>query len=312
MILYHYVYRSSLFARASREKSRLATPSPCTSKSSHVNYRFLSLPEKVERLRQLRTENLALKRKISNMESKISDIISEEGIELDDETTLDLQQIMTEQESNINKLPEDSFRRIYWRQQKEAFTRHKNGIRWHPLMIRWCLYLHHLSSKAYTTLRESGCLHLPSERTLRDYSHCVESGSGFSEKVDEQLMLASKMKSSPEWHRLVLLLIDEMYIKESLVYNKHTGKMVGFVDLGTVNNHLLSFEELVSSDSESAPTLATSMMVFMVKGLFTPFRFPYLQLPCSTITGDLIFEPFWEAVFRLERIGFKVSICIYI
>ena len=172
-------------------------------------------------------------------------------------------------------------------------------------MIHWCLYFHHLSSKAYTTLRESGCLHLPSERTLNDYSHCYESGSGFSEKVDEQLMLASKMKSS-EWHRLVLLLIDENILKKSLVYNKHTGKMVGFVDLGTVNNHLLSFKKLVPSDSESAPTLATSMM----KGLFTHFRFPYLQLTFSTKNGDLIFEPFWEAIFRLERTGFKVSICI--
>ena len=139
-------------------------------------------------------------------------------------------------------------------------------------MIHWCLYLHHLSSKAYTTLRESGCLHLPSERTLNDYSHCYESGSGFLEKVDEQLMLASKMKSS-EWHRLVLLLIDENILKKSLVYNKHTGKMVGFVDLGTVNNHLLFFEKLVPSDSESAPTLATSMM----KGLFT-LSFPIFAI----------------------------------
>uniref|UniRef100_A0A1X7TYC1 Transposable element P transposase-like RNase H domain-containing protein n=1 Tax=Amphimedon queenslandica TaxID=400682 RepID=A0A1X7TYC1_AMPQE len=48
------------------------------------------------------------------------------------------------------------------------------------------------------------------------------------------------------------------------------------------------------------------MMVLMVKELFTHFRFSYLQLPCSTITGDLIFEPFWETIFRLERIGFKV------
>uniref|UniRef100_A0A1X7TXX8 Uncharacterized protein n=1 Tax=Amphimedon queenslandica TaxID=400682 RepID=A0A1X7TXX8_AMPQE len=90
-------YRSSLFARASCEKSRLTTPSPCTSKSSHVNYIFLSSPKKVKRLRQLRTENLALKGKISNIETKIGDIISDKGMELDDETTSNLQQVMTEQ-----------------------------------------------------------------------------------------------------------------------------------------------------------------------------------------------------------------------
>ena len=179
-LFFDFIYRSSLFARASREKSRLTTPSPCTSKSSHVNYRFLSSPEKVERLRQLRTENLAMKRKIGNLEARINDIICNEGIELDDDTTSDLHQIMMENDSTISKLPEDSFQRICWKQQKEAVEKHRNGMRWHPLMICWCLYSHHLSSKAYANLRATGCLHLPSERTLRDYSHCFESESGFS------------------------------------------------------------------------------------------------------------------------------------
>ena len=111
-------------------------------------------------MRQLRTENLAMKWKIANLEAKINDIICKEGIELDDET---LHPIMMEHDSTISRFPEDSFQRIYWKQEKEAFEKHKNCIRWHPLMIRWCLYLHHLSSKAYATLRETGCLHLPSE-----------------------------------------------------------------------------------------------------------------------------------------------------
>ena len=209
-----------------------------------MNYRFLSSPEKVERLRQIRTENLAMKRKIGNLEARINDIICNEGIELDDDTTSDLHQIMMENDSTISKLPEDSFQRICWKQQKEAVEKQRNGMRWHPLMIRWCLYLHHLSSKAYANLRATGCLHLPSEHTLRCYSHCFESESGFSDQVDEQIMLAAKIESSPEWHRFVVLLMDEMYVKESLVYNQHTGKMVGFVDLGSVNNRL-SFEKSV-------------------------------------------------------------------
>ena len=181
-------------------------------------------------------------------------------------------------------------------------------MRWHPLMIRWCLYLQHLSNKAYDTLRASGCVHLPSQRTLRDYSHCYESGTGFSDTVDEQILRAAKLSTSPDFHRLVLLLIDEMHIKESLVYNKHTDSMMGFVNLGSVNNHLLSFEKSVCANAETPalPTLATSMIVFMVRGLFTSFQFVYAQFPCSAITGELLFKPFWEAVFRLERIGFKV------
>ena len=36
----------------------------------------------------------------------------------------------------------------------------------HPLIIKWCLYMQHRSSGAYETLRSSGLLKLPSQRTL--------------------------------------------------------------------------------------------------------------------------------------------------
>ena len=60
------------------------------------------------------------------------------------------------------------------------------------------------------------------------------------------------------------------------MYDKHTGKMVGFCNLGDVNNHLLSFERsLGEDDSDVLPVLAKTMMVFMVRGLFTPLRLLY-------------------------------------
>ena len=44
----------------------------------------------------------------------------------------------------IKDLPSDSFRRVFWEQQVEA-AKQKNArtMKWHPLMIRWCLYLRH-------------------------------------------------------------------------------------------------------------------------------------------------------------------------
>ena len=135
---------------------------------------------------------------------------------LDDSTTLDLHQIMLEEEEQVaQKFPPGSFQDIFWQQQKEAASRsgkEKRGMRWHPLMIKWCLYLRHQSSKAYETLRESGCIHLPSQRTLRDYTHCVQSGAGFSAEVDRQLLQAANFRSCPEWHKLVVLLLDDMHV----------------------------------------------------------------------------------------------------
>ena len=100
-----------------------------------------------------------------------------------------------------------------------------------------------------------------------------------------------------------------MYIKESLVYDKHNGSLIDFTNLGETNNHLLEFERHVNSNtacSNSLEPLAKTMLVFMVCGMFSKLQFPYVQFPCCTITGDLLFDPFWEAVRQIEMCGLKV------
>lgn len=76
------------------------------------------------------------------------------------------------------------------------------------------------------------------------------------------------MTTCPEWHKLVILLLDEIHIKENLVFDKHNGKMVGFVDLGNINNHLLAFEKSVTND-EKLLVLANSKTAIMVSGIFS-------------------------------------------
>ncbi len=76
-----------------------------------------------------------------------------------------------------------------------------------------------------------------------------------------------------------------------------------------MNDHLLALERSVVQDKPDKERLAKTMMVFMVRGLFTPLRFPYAQFPCGSVTGDLLFYPFWQAVYILERMGLKV--CVY-
>ena len=108
------------------------------------------------------------------------------------------------------------------------------GMRWHPLMIRWCLYLRHksvitihnyhtihvydaqLPGAAYDALRTSGCIRLPSQRTLRDYTHYIKSSSGFSTDVDKMLMDAARITTCPEREKYVILLLDEMHVRDDL------------------------------------------------------------------------------------------------
>ena len=98
----------------------------------------------------------------------------------------------------------------------------------------------------------------------------------------------------------MMLLLDEMHIKEGLVYDKHSGKLIGFVDLGDINNHLLQLEKSLMQ-GQSLQSLSKSMLVVMIRALFSSFQFPYAQFPCSSLTGDQLFNVFWEAVDRLER-----------
>lgn len=176
---------------------------------------------------------------------------------------------------------------------------------------RWALYLKHQSNKCYQALRESKCIVLPSQRTLRDYTHYLNSTSGFSFEADEELIRVAKPELTEEFKKCVCITIDEMHIKENLVFNKHTGALVGYVDIGDINNLLLKFERSVNSQSTTGTTssplqLAKSTLVYFVCGLFSKLRFPFAYFPVLKLSGDLIFKPFWECVKRLEFCGLKV------
>ncbi|WAR11614.1 hypothetical protein MAR_025794 [Mya arenaria] len=69
--------------------------------------------------------------------------------------------------------------KTFWQQWKKS-TSKNNGIRWHPMIIRWCLYLQHTSNKSYKALRQSGFIKMPSSHTLFDNSHFTKSTNGIT------------------------------------------------------------------------------------------------------------------------------------
>lgn len=85
--------------------------------------------------------------------------------------------------------------------------------------------MRHLSGKGYETLRQSGAIHLPSQRTLRDYTYYTEAKHGFSVTVDNQLRNMAKIDTCTEREKYVVLLMDEMHIRDDIVYDKHTGTL---------------------------------------------------------------------------------------
>ena len=158
-----------------------------------------------------------------------------------------------------------------------------------------------MSSCTYHALRSSGFLKLPSERTLRDYTHYFQNKSGFQDEVNQQLLEeVEKLKLSAE-RQYVGVLIDEMKVKEGLVYNKISGEIVGFTNLGDVNEQLLRLEQ-----GDEHPPVAKYVLVLMVRGLVFKLEFPYAHFGTRGITSELLFPIVWEAIRRLEASGLKV------
>ena len=63
----------------------------------------------------------------------------------------------------------------------------------------------------------------------------------FSSYRQGALDTLDRQNLTQEWQKLVVLLLVEVYIREEVVYNKHTGQILGLSDVGNVNNHLLRY-----------------------------------------------------------------------
>ena len=266
---------------------------------SHVNYRYLDSRSKVIRMRKLQKE-LKRKREALNRKNKIlSNIIRQGSLPVDKELHSDLVSIMNKHLPKSEK-PED-FKSLFWKQQLQAFSYNSNkSMKWHPVMIRFCLYLHHKSSSAYEQLRKSGVIRLPSGRTLRDYRQFSPAASGFSNINDKQLRDLARQKTSLQNAKYLNILVDEMHVKEGLVYSKATGTIVGFYDMGDLNNEFSEYEKIVKS-SNSKPlrrTPAKSLLMFMVRGLVSDLTFPYAMFPSKSLKGCDMFSLLWEAIER--------------
>jgi len=98
------------------------------------------------------------------------------------------------------------------------------------------------------------------------YTHYTKATVGVSSVVDRQLYHAVKLDNCKEMVKQMIILLDDMYIKDSLVYDKHSRELIGFTDLGDINFHLTKLEQCVTGGSQP---LATTIMSFMVKGLFS-------------------------------------------
>ena len=80
--------------------------------------------------------------------------------------------------------------------------------------------------------------------------------NGFFNAKDKQLRDLASQKGQQHRSKYVIILVDEMHVKEGLVYSKATGALVVYYnignalvvycDIGELNNKFAEYERLVS------------------------------------------------------------------
>ena len=141
---------------------------------------------------------------------------------------------------------------------------------------------------------------------MRDYKHSSVSKSGFSVDTDLQLLDLLKDQKPAHLAKYVTVVLDEMYVKEGLVFEKSSGAVIGYSDLGDINNILQDVERQFKNPDDYQRPLAKVMLVFMVRGLFTSMKFVYAQFPAASTKGADLFPIFRQVLFRLTRLGICV------
>ena len=173
---------------------------------------------------------------------------------MDQTSAAEVNDLVNDCRSNVEStFPEGSFQRIFWDEQvKYNKCKSKSAMRWHPLIVKWALLMKSKSSRAYQAMKDLGFIHLPSERTLYDYSHCIESKMGFVpgavKMLSDECQAKGMYNSDEPWKSYVGLLQDEIKVKEDLVFCPSTGQLVGYIHLDETSNVIMDLENQLGRD----------------------------------------------------------------
>ena len=228
-----------------------------------------------------RLECKQLEGRIKELEAKIND----DGVGISGSLENDILKIMGGQ--NLEATPHMKF---FWEQQMKLLQSEKFGRRYHPQIIRFALSLHRKSPAAYRELRDSGALILPSERVLRDYKNYFKPKAGLNiENIDH---LQKKASSLSGIQRYVVVVMDEMKIQSNLVFDKHSGDLIGFVDLG---DPMTNYASLGDED-----VIATHALAFLVRGMCSDLKHVIAYYFTENVTSYQLMSLFWKVIGVLE------------
>uniref|UniRef100_A0A7M5XKE5 Transposable element P transposase-like RNase H domain-containing protein n=2 Tax=Clytia hemisphaerica TaxID=252671 RepID=A0A7M5XKE5_9CNID len=259
------------------------------------NFAPLSVTSKervVLTLKATRQENKKLKAENDRLTKQLQEALHKNSVDVQEDLSDDLMKI-------FDGVPQENitpFMRLFWTEQmKYIRCTNKKQLRYHPAIIKYCLNICAKSSAAYKQLKldlenGTGVLVLPSQRTLRQYRNYVKPEHGFNPQITKDLAEMTAGFSSAD--KYVSIVIDEMKVQEDLVWDRSSGELIGFLDLGNE-----SMNESTITDREK---LASHVMVFLVKSIKNKLSFSFANFATDGASAAQIHLLFWKCVAILE------------
>ena len=180
------------------------------------------------------------------------------------------------------------FVKLFWEEQTKYNS--MGSVRYHPMIIRFALSLAIKSPAAYEELRKSGIMILPCRRTLRDYKNAITPSTGFNPGVIAELRKMCQDLNDLE--KFVVLSFDEVKIQSNLIFDKHSGRIIGFVDFGD--------EDINTGTLTSVNNVATHVMSFHLRTFLGHVKFHLGFFATEGALSFQIYPLFWKAVGLLE------------
>ena len=182
-----------------------------------------------------------LRKSLSKMKNFVTVVVEHKGEHVPEELHDICSKICSDEQDIIKEFKSDSPQYLLLQQQKKQLTfRNSKSMKWHPVMLRWCISIFLKSPGPYEHLRNSKFLVLPHKNTLKKYTNFTEPLCGINTDVLKHLL--EEIKEYIDLPKFVGIIFDEMKIKRALVYKRYSGKIVGFSDIGGINYELFEFQ----------------------------------------------------------------------
>lgn len=119
--------------------------------------------------------------------------------------------------------------------------------------------------------KQNKFLVLPHTNTLKKYINFTKPSSGFNPEIIQKLIEDFKIVTIEDYEKNVSLTFDEIKIKSWLVYKRGSGKVVGFTEMGSINEEIKEFVDRCNKSRKFNydSQFANYVIVFMVRVFLT-------------------------------------------